>query len=291
MTKQLKLAEYDTLEALDYDIDVLEKFYEYDSGYICDNIGEIADNFIPVYTHELWEGVPKIKEYIEEAIAQGLCETPRGENPDLDKFYIAGYYQYFTQLLYNNETELYYNYIAREVNNWIDTLNYDQKEKLDIDVLSERIEEERADIDNNSEMEELLQATKRIIAEFKGKVNKDTSWINTGDLDFMAYGSLFIKRDSDLPLDKCYHIVNLINMPWSCGIDGYMIEIGYVDINDSWIDWEAVDSSCDITDDDCVKVSNLLSYYGITEFGGETYKYDEELEVLEHLAGLGICKD
>lgn len=291
MTKQLKLAEYDTLEALDYDIDVLERFYEYDSGYIGDNIGEIADSFIPIYTYELWEGVPKIKEYIEEAIAQGLCETPRGENPDLDKFYIAGYYQYFTQLLYNNETELYYNYIAREVNNWIDTLNYDQKEKLDIDVLSERIEEERADIDNNSEMEELLQATKRIIAEFKGKVNKDTSWINTGDLDFMEHGGEFVKRDSDLPLDKCYHVVKVTNMYEACREEGYLVEIGYVDIKDEWINWEYVQETYEIADDDYIKVSNVVGYYGLKEFGGETYKYDEELEVLEHLAGLGICKD
>lgn len=291
MTKQLKLAEYDTLEALDYDIDVLEKFYEYDSGYICDNIGEIADSFIPIPTHELWEGVPKIKEYIEEAIASGLCETPRGENPDLEKFYIAGYYTYFTQLLYNNETELNYNYIAREVNNWIDTLNYDQKEKLDINVLSERIKEEIADIDNNSEMEELLQATKRIIAEFKGKVNKDSSWVNVGDIDFMEHGGEFIKRDSDLPLEKCYHVVKVINLYSACGEDGYLLEIGYVDINDDWIDWESVESSCDIENDDFVKIANLLSYYGITEFGGETYKYDEESEVLERLAGLGISKD
>ena len=291
MTKQLKLAEYDTLDCLENDIDVLENFYEYASGYIGDNIGEIADNYIPIYTHELWEGVPKIKEYIEEAIAQGMCETPRGERVDLEEFYRAGYYHYSTQLLYDNETELYYNYIAREVNNWIDTLNYDQKEKLDIDELSERIKEEIVDIDNNSDMEELLQATKRIIAEFKGKVNKDASWINVGDIDFMEHGGEFVKRDTDLPLDKCYHVVKVTNMYEACREEGYLVELGYVDIKDDWIDWEAVESGCDITDTDLTKVSNLISYYGIENFGGESYKYDEESEALEHLAELGICKD
>ncbi|ARQ95175.1 hypothetical protein FLAPJACK_264 [Bacillus phage Flapjack] len=288
--KQLTLTQYDTLEALDFDIDVLESFYEYDgSTYVCDAITEIADNFIPIYTNELWEGVPKIKEYIEEAIAQGLCETPRGQKVELENFYRAGYYQYFTQLLYNNETELCYNYIAKLVNKWIESLTYDQREKLDINELDERIEYERADIDNNSYMEELEDIAKRVIAEFKGKVNKDASWTNYGDVNALEHGGDFIKKDSDYPLDKCYYYVKVINMYNACGEDGYRVEEGYIDLNDSWIDWNAVETTCDVSDRDEIKVIDVVSYYGMEEFNGETYNFDDETEVLEHLAAKGIC--
>ncbi|AGY48660.1 hypothetical protein Spock_260 [Bacillus phage Spock] len=288
--KQLTLTQYDTLEALDFDIDVLESFYEYDgSTYVCDAITEIADNFIPIYTNELWEGVPKIKEYIEEAIAQGLCETPRGQKVELENFYRAGYYQYFTQLLYNNETELCYNYIAKLVNKWIESLTYDQREKLDINELDERVEYERADIDNNSYMEELEDIAKRVIAEFKGKVNKDASWTNYGDVNALEHGGDFIKKDSDYPLDKCYYYVKVINMYNACGEDGYRVEEGYIDLNDSWIDWNAVETTCDVSDRDEIKVIDVVSYYGMEEFNGETYNFDDETEVLEHLAAKGIC--
>jgi len=290
MTKQLELAQYDTLEALEGDIDVLEAFYEYEgSTYVCDAIQEIADKFIPIYTRELWKNAYDMKEYIEEAMSQGLCETPRGEQPDLDKIFQAGYYQYYTQVLYNNETELYYNYIAVIVNKWLEGLNHAQLEKLDIDELDERIEEERADIDNNSYMEDLEDIAKRIIAEFKGKVNKDASWVNYGDANPMEWGGEFVKKDADYPNDKCYYIVKLTNMNTACGEDGFMIEEGYVDLKDDWIEWEAVESTCDIADSDERKVCDVFGYYGINEFNGETYNFDDESEVLEHLAEQGIC--
>ncbi|UNA01665.1 OCR-like antirestriction protein [Bacillus phage vB_BcgM] len=290
MTKQLTLADYDTLEALEGDIDVLESFYEYEgSTYVCDAIQEIADKFIPIYTHELWKNVRDIKEYIEEAMSQGLCETPRGEQPDLDKIFGAGYYQYYSQLLYDNEASLYYNYISVIVNKWLEGLNYDQIEKIDIDKLDERIEEERADIDNNSYMEDLEDIAKRVIAEFKCIVNKDASWENYGDVNALEHGGVFIKKDTDYPLDKCYYVVKVINMDSACGEEGYMVEECYMDLKDDWIDWEAVESTCDIAESDGVKVCDLLSYYGITEFNGETYEFDNESEVLEHLAEQGIC--
>lgn len=288
--KQLTLVQYDTLEALEGDIDVLESFYEYDgSTYVCDAIQEIADKFIPIYTHDLWKNVRDIKEYIEEAISSGLCETPRGEQPDLDRIFGAGYYQYYSQLLYNNETELYYNYIAIIVNKWIESLTYDQREKLDIYELDERIEEERADIDNNSYMEELEDIAKRVIAEFKGKVNKDASWTNYGDVNALEHGGDFIKKDSDYPLDKCYYYVKVINMYNACGEDGFMVEEAYIDLNDSWIDWNAVETTCDVTNRDEIKVIDVVSYYGIEEFNGSIDRFNNESEVLEHLAEQGIC--
>ncbi|AIF72143.1 hypothetical protein LD11_gp267 [Bacillus phage Riley] len=290
MTKQLELTQYDTLEALEGDIDVLEAFYEYEgSTYVCDAIQEIADKFIPIYTHELWKNAYDMKEYIEEAMSQGLCETPRGEQPDLDKIFQAGYYQYYTQVLYNNEAELYYNYIAVIVNKWLEGLNHDQLEKIDINELDERIEEERADIDNNSYMEDMEDIAKRIIAECKGKVNKDASWENYGDVNALEHGGVFIKKDMDYPGDKCYYIVKLINMTSACGEDGFTIEEGYVDLKDDWIDWEAVESTCDIADSDEIKVVDVFGYYGVNEFNGESTIYDNESEVLEHLANIGIC--
>lgn len=290
MTKQLTLAQYDTLEALEGDIDVLEAFYEYDgSTYVCDAIQEIADKFIPIYTHDLWKNIYEMKEYIEEAMSQGLCETPRGEQPDLDKIFRAGYYQYYSQLLYDNEASLYYNYIAVIVNKWLEGLNYDQLERIDIDELDSCIEHEIGDIDNNSYMEELEDIAKRVITGFKCKVNKDASWENYGDVNALEHGGDFIKKDSDYPLDKCYYYVKVINMYNACGEDGYRVEEGYIDLNDSWIDWHAVETTCDVSDRDEIKVIDAVSYYGMEEFNGETYNFDDETEVLEHLAAKGIC--
>jgi len=290
MTKKLTVGQYDVLEVLGDEQDVLAQFNDYDgSTYICDAIQEIADKAIPYQNYKLWENAPKIQDSIEEAIDSGLCETARGERPDLIKIFTAGHYQYYSQLLYDNEGVMYYDYIATIVNNWLEGLNHDQLEKLDIDELDERIEEEKGNIDNNDYMEDLEDIAKRIIAEFKGKVNKDARWTNYGDVNALEHGGDFIKKDIDYPLDKCYYYVKVINMYNACGEDGYRVEEGYIDLNDSWIDWNAVETTCDVTDRDEIKVIDVVSYYGMEEFNGEALSFDDETEVLEHLATKGIC--
>lgn len=288
MTKQITLAKYDTLEATGYEMEVLNYFNEYSgSQYINEVFNQIAKIKTPVESHVLWKESPRIRGYVQEAIDEGL--TVINEHMLIDNIFMSGFTHYFNQLLSENEVELFYNYIAKKINAWLEGLTYDQREKIDLYQIDERIEHERSYIDNDNYMQDLEDIAKRIIAECKGRINKDTSWENYGDINPLEHGGEFIKKDSDYPLDKCYYIVKIINMGTACGEDGFMVEEGYVDLNDDWIDWEDVESTYDTADSDEIKVCNVFGYYGVNEFNGDTYKFNDESEVLEHLAAKGIC--
>ncbi|QEM43317.1 HU-like domain-containing DNA binding protein [Bacillus phage Chotacabras] len=288
MTKQITLAKYDTLEATGYEMEVLNYFNEYSgSQYINEVFSQIARLKTPVENEVLWKETPRISEYVEEAIEEGYTRV--NEDVLITNIFMSGFTYYFERLLSENEAGLFYNYIAKKVNTWLEGLTYDQREKIDLHQIDERIEHERSYIDNDNYMQDLEDITKRIIAEFKGIVNKDSSWTNYGDVNALEHGGSFIKKDSDYPLEKCYYIVEVIDMNTACGEDGFMVEEAYIDLNDSWIDWEAITESYDIAESDEMKVKDAFSYYGVIEFNGETYKFDNESEVLEHLAAKGIC--
>ena len=154
---------YNLIGILDDEIDCLESFVNDYSGttYLCDSITEIADSYIPIYHNHIWENVSDIQEYVEEAIAQGLVDTS-GRNVDLVRIFQAGYYEYYSQALYNNLDSLCYNYIANAVN---DTLNNNDDltaESLDFESIIESIENEVADSDNNNTYDDLNEKAKRI---------------------------------------------------------------------------------------------------------------------------------
>lgn len=157
----IKEKDYNLLTNLGDEIDALESFFEYsDSTYICDAISEIADNLVPIYTINVWENVPNIREYIEEAIAQGLIDT-RGDI-DLIKIFRAGYYQYYSQVLYDNLDTLCFNYITNKVNKAIKELGID-KDLLDLDDIEYTIETETENSDNNDKFIDLDEKAKGII--------------------------------------------------------------------------------------------------------------------------------
>lgn len=160
MTK-VELRDFDLLGDLDSEQDALESMYEYDGGYVCDNITEIADNYIPIYTHELWTNAYNIKEYIEEAIAQGLTDT---SNPDIDSMFQSGYYQYYTTSLYNNLDTIAFNMIAKLVNEKIDTIDEDMH--IDIEDIENAIEEKTDNFDNNNDMSSIEDIANEIIEEY-----------------------------------------------------------------------------------------------------------------------------
>ncbi|AHZ09696.1 hypothetical protein FP74_gp100 [Bacillus phage CAM003] len=290
MTKKLELAQYDYIEVLEDEIDVLERFNEYDgSTSICDAITEIADAAVSIYPADLWKNAYEMKEYIEEAMSSGLCETPRGQQPDLDKIFAAGYYEYYSQLLYNNESEMYYNYIANIVNKWIETLNYEQLEKLDIDELDACIEHEKGDIDSNSYMEELEDIAKRIIAGFKGKVNKNDAWENHGDADALDQGGIFIRPDEEQR--HCYYVVKVDNLEYVTNEDKIRITDMYVDISDDWFDWAGIEaySGTEESDDDIEKVLAVVDYHGAENFNPDMKDFEDKADAIEYLANMGIA--
>lgn len=106
-----------------------------DSNYICDYISEIADDMCDC--SKVWDNAKYMQEYIEEAVAQGLVDT---REFDLDRAFIAGAYEYYTQALYNNLDELACNYMLNYLDGTEICVAYVGTEELDIET--EKISEE-----------------------------------------------------------------------------------------------------------------------------------------------------
>ena len=106
-----------------------------DSNYICDYISEIADDMCDC--SKVWDNAKYMQEYIEEAVAQGLVDT---REFDLDRAFIAGAYEYYTQALYKNLDELACNYMLNYLDGTEICVSYVGTEELDIEI--EKIFEE-----------------------------------------------------------------------------------------------------------------------------------------------------
>ena len=140
-----------------------------DSNYICDYISEIADDMCDC--SKVWDNAKYMQEYIEEAVAQGLVDT---REFDLDRAFIAGAYEYYTQALYNNLDELACNYMLNYLDGTEICVTYLGIEELDIEI--ERISEEiisRLDykldevsnVDNNDHFWDLEEMAMEILDE------------------------------------------------------------------------------------------------------------------------------
>jgi len=162
----LELKAYNLLGELNDEQDLLESFisdYKH-TTYVCDAITEAADSATPTYYADIKRNAWDIEEYVEEAIAQGLVDT---SNIDLMKMFQAGYYQYYTQSLYDNLDVMVYNYIVDEINEYIDN-NIDEDIELDFESIEEHIEDEAGDFDNNNQMsiiDDIIEGTKELIDE------------------------------------------------------------------------------------------------------------------------------
>ena len=106
-----------------------------DSNYICDYISEIADDMCDC--SKVWDNAKYMQEYIEEAVTQGLVDT---REFDLDRAFIAGAYEYYTQALYKNLDELACNYMLNYLDGTEICVSYVGTEDLDIEI--EKIFEE-----------------------------------------------------------------------------------------------------------------------------------------------------
>ena len=117
----LEQKEYKSLNCIPDDTNICEEVETNYSGDICDAIAEAADSAIHIYYSDLWETAPKIQEYIEEAIAEGLVDTNKF---DLIKAFQAGEYQYYTQVLYDNFETIVFNIAVNYINEKISRCRY-----------------------------------------------------------------------------------------------------------------------------------------------------------------------
>jgi hypothetical protein len=130
--------------------DLGEYFRDYDNGYICDIITEIADNNIDIYTNDLFEWAKGNYSYIEEVNEE--MGTPTNIIKQIQQA------QYYT-----NEHELYDN-----LEESLQYFMYDYIEKdLKIDEITEEQSENLLDWDfseNNEQLENLIDHIKEVLA-------------------------------------------------------------------------------------------------------------------------------
>lgn len=146
---------------LDDEQDCIESVME-KSGYICDAISETADNYIPIYTSDIWENASKIRDSIEDAIAEGIAPV-EGRDVDLEKIFQSGYYVYYERLIYENLDEIAFNYIADKVNEAVSELSTETQQAIDFDTVSDDIEGETTNFDNNNTFDDLEDIAQTII--------------------------------------------------------------------------------------------------------------------------------
>ena len=93
--------------------DIGDSFCDYSGHhYICDVISEIADNNIDIYNYNLFEWAKTNYEWVEEAIAQGLCDM---SNPDIIKMLQAGQYEQNTSDLYEHLDAIMLNFCLKYI--------------------------------------------------------------------------------------------------------------------------------------------------------------------------------
>lgn len=132
-----------------------EYLVDYNRGYICDCISELADNNVSIYNYDLLEWVRNNSEYVEQAVAEfGVDER----NFDFFALLRQGQYMQIEEELCNNFDDI--------LTNWI--INYIEYE-LDIKELTDEQAEQVEDLfdkyDNNDEFEYIIDKIKEIFEE------------------------------------------------------------------------------------------------------------------------------
>lgn len=125
-----------------------EYFVDYDNGYICDIISEIADNKIDIYNYDLLEWAKYNIDYIENALNEFGTPTDNGK-ADFIRIIQQGQYYYNEQNLYKNLEDslkfFMYDYIEKELG--VEELTEEQyNDLLDWDFS-----------DNNEKLENLIE--------------------------------------------------------------------------------------------------------------------------------------
>lgn len=129
-----------------------EYLVDYNSGYICDCISELADNNVDIYNYNLLEWVRNNSEYVEQAVTDfGIDER----NFDFFGLLRQGQYVQITEELYNNLDDI--------ITNWIiNYIEYDLNIKELTDEQAEQVEDLFNKYDNNDELEYIAEKIKEV---------------------------------------------------------------------------------------------------------------------------------
>ena len=130
--------------------DLADNFAEYDSGYICDIISQVADNWVDIYTSDLMKWNANNYEYVEEAIQ----EFGAPNEFDMVKAIQMGQYLCYERAMYDN---LYWCIKLAILKNI-------QAEEISEDIL-EKIEQIANEEDNNAQLEDYIEEVNNAIVE------------------------------------------------------------------------------------------------------------------------------
>lgn len=134
-----------------------DRFVDYNEGYICDIIAEIADNNVPIYIDNIWKEAAENSSYIEEALDEYGTPTNYRGRADILRILTQGLY-------YKNERDLYDN-LEDSLKFW--AYNYIEY-KLKIKEITEEQNDNLLDWDfgdNNEELENLIEHIDNIFEE------------------------------------------------------------------------------------------------------------------------------
>ena len=125
--------------------DLGEYFRDYNSGYVCDIITEIADNHVDIYNYDLLEWAKNNYSYIEEAMDEFGTATDSNGKIDFIRCIMQGQFLAYERDIYENLEDslkfFMYDYIEKELK--ILELTEEQNENLldwDFSDNSERLE-------------------------------------------------------------------------------------------------------------------------------------------------------
>lgn len=111
------------------------------------------------------------------------------------------------------------------------------------------------------------------------------SWTNYGDVNPIEHGGTFVKHDEVIG-GRNYYAIKLTPME-----DGTWLVIdGYIDLDDSWIEWESLRSTMDTPIDasDELLACDCVEYYGNHTSNGEEKIISERKEIEKFLENRGI---
>ena len=105
-------------------------------------------------------------------------------------------------------------------------------------------------------------------------------YINKGDVNFFENGCLIEDRGNGI-------FAIFICMPFYENEDSYLFAHVEVDVNDSWINRDAVMRFAGNPVDDMDFAMGMISYYGVQEFGDdiETLNHDEIVALMDNWVG------
>ena len=129
-----------------------EYLVDYNSGYICECIGELADNNVSIYNYDLLEWVRNNSEYVEQAVAEFGIDS---RNFDFFRLLQQGQYMQIEEELYSNLDDILTNWI-------INYIEYDLDIKELTDEQAEQVEDLFNKYESNDELEYIIEKIKEI---------------------------------------------------------------------------------------------------------------------------------